>query len=76
MTVRAKLQLISQTESHYNRTAKVLKFQAVYDEDTPENIRFQKYTPSASAEFTIDNPAAIEQFELGKFYYVDFTEVS
>jgi len=72
MSVRAKMKLTSVTE-HANWGAKTLKFQAQYDTATPEDQRFQKATPTASAEFVIDNPSAVEQFKLGDDYYVDFT---
>lgn len=39
----------------------------------PENARFTKATPWGDIEMGIDNPAAIEQFEVNKTYYVDFT---
>ena len=71
MAVRAKLHLIAITHTTYN--AKILKFATLYDQAIPEDLRFQKATPSGSAEFHIDNPAAAEQFELGKAYYVDFS---
>lgn len=70
MAVRAKLRLHSITD--FGGSAKELSFVAQYDDRTPEDRRFQKYTPTASAKFMIDNPAAVEQFEMGKSYYVDF----
>lgn len=50
---------------------KVLKFRAQYDNTLPEDQRFQKATPSASAEFQVDNEAALSQFTVGKNYYFD-----
>lgn len=73
MSVRAKLQLVSITD--HGTTSKTLKFMAQYDSVTPEDQRFQKATPSATAEFMIDNPKALEQFKIGSQYYVDFTPV-
>jgi hypothetical protein len=70
MTVRAKLVL---TEVGEMLHGKRLHFSAQYDTSIPEDQRFQKATPSASAEFQIDNPAALAQFKLGEAYYVDFT---
>ena len=70
MSVRAKLQLVSVTDHYWG--AKILKFQAQYDTSIPEDQRFQQATPNASAEFQIDNPAALEQFKIGEHYYVDF----
>ncbi len=74
MPVRAKLKLAAITD-HAGWSGKTLKFYAEYDGTIPEDQRFQKATPNASAEFTVDNPAALDQFKLGGFYYVDFTPV-
>ncbi len=71
MSVRAKLYLASETKHSWG--GKTLKFESRYDDTIPEDRRFQRATPSASAEFLIDNPAALAKFELGKSYYVDFT---
>lgn len=38
-----------------------------------ENKQFFKATPSGKIEMNVMNPQAAEQFEVGKFYYVDFT---
>lgn len=38
-----------------------------------ENHIFGQYTPSGEINMCILNPAALEQFELGKPYYVDFS---
>ena len=73
MTVRAKLQLQSVTGHYWNKDVKTLKFGVMYDSSIPEDMNFCKATPSGQIELQIDNPAAVEQFELGKFYYVDFS---
>lgn len=77
MTVRAKMCLQSITEDTYRpgSSSKTLNFSACYDTSIPEDQRFQKATPSASAKFQIDNPAALEQFVPGEYYYFDFTPV-
>lgn len=72
--VRAKFQLSS--VKHYTGTSKTYEFFAVYDTSTEENARFTKYTPSGTLTITVDNPAVETQFELGKYYYLDFTEVT
>ena len=43
--------------------------------DSEENKTFWKWTPSGRIEFQCINDAAVEQFEVGKEYYVDFTVV-
>lgn len=40
--------------------------------DSEENKSFSKWTPQGSIEMTITNPAAIDFFELGAPYYIDF----
>lgn len=73
MTIRAKMTL----EGVYASTwggAKAI-FRAVYDPKLPEDLRFQKATPTAMAEFMIDNPAAASQLVIGKAYYFDITAV-
>lgn len=72
--VRSKMVLTAITE-HDGWPGKTLKFQARYDDTIPEDQRFQTATPSATAEYTIDNPAALAQMKLGQAYYVDFTAV-
>lgn len=71
MSVRAKMKLSS--IKHFEGEMKQLHFESHYDDAIPEDRRFQKYTPNAHAEFLIDNPAATDQFEIGKYYYVDFS---
>lgn len=74
MSVRAKLSLTSVTEHTWG--GKTLKFTTQYDASIPEDQRFQKATPSGTIEMQVDNPAALAQFQLGKSYYIDFTEAS
>ncbi len=45
----------------------------VYDDGSAENASWAKWTPAGEIRLTITNPAAIEKFELGKAYFVDFT---
>jgi len=73
MTVRAKLHLTSMTT--YEWGGKKLRFDTRYDSSIPEDQRFQKATPTGSIEMQIDNPIALDQFEMGKDYYVDFSPV-
>ena len=51
-------------------------FSTVYEPDAAkdaENARFTQATPWGEIKMGIDNPAALEQFQPGKSYYVDFT---
>jgi hypothetical protein len=54
-----------------------VSFRTVYEPDAAkdtENARFTKATPWGEIRLGIDNPVALEQFAIGKQYYVDFTE--
>lgn len=66
--VRAKLRVES---IEGNR----LRMTTVYEPDASkdtENARFTQATPWGTVEMGIDNPAALQQFEVGKSYYADF----
>lgn len=41
--------------------------------DSEENKSFAKATPSGEITLGITNPSALEFFEIGKAYYIDFT---
>lgn len=71
--VRAKFVLTGITE--HNHPSKTLRFDCVYDQNIPDDQRFQKATPFGHIEIQIDNPTATEQFVRGQSYYVDFTPV-
>lgn len=42
--------------------------------DGAANETWSKYTPSGELKMVITNPAAIDAFEIGKAYYLDFTQ--
>ena len=53
-----------------------VEFSTVYESDISkdtENARFTKATPWGSIRLGIDNPAALQQFQAGDEYYVDFS---
>jgi hypothetical protein len=64
--VRAKLRVDSIEGNN-------LKMSTVMDNSTEENRRFTKATPWGQLSFGIDNPEALKQFEVGKYYYADFS---
>ncbi len=70
--IRAKFRLVSIHEWS-DSTAKELEFRAIYDKSTPENARFTSSTPSGEIKMAVANPTALEQLQLGKEYYVDFS---
>jgi hypothetical protein len=49
---------------------------AVADDGTEENARYHKYTPYGALMLAIDNPNLVTFFEVGKSYYLDFSEAS
>lgn len=53
-----------------------VKFRAVTSDSSPENKIWSMYTPALDLTITISNPALRGKFEPGKFYYLDFTEVT
>lgn len=69
MSVRSKVRCTSKVDN-------AVTFATVYEPDEAkgdENARFTKATPWGDIRMGIDNPAALEQFEVNKEYYVDFT---
>lgn len=69
--VRAKFTVTKVAKTSYGQTEITLSPQ--YDQTIPEDLRFQKATPSGQLQMTVDNPTAVEFLELGKAYYLDLT---
>ncbi|HDH1557710.1 TPA: hypothetical protein PIU59_002999 [Klebsiella quasipneumoniae subsp. similipneumoniae] len=69
MSVRAKFQCNSINKSLDNTSA-VVNLMAITT-GSAENETWSKYTPSGQLQMVISNPAAFEQFELGKEYFID-----
>lgn len=44
-----------------------------YDPEIPEDRRFLKATPAGRLEMLIDNPAAIDQLQPGRHFYLDLS---
>ena len=72
-TIRCKLRLSTITEQQWSKDSKQTKlvFETIYDESIPEDQRFCKATPSGKFEMVVDNPIALQFFEIGKYYYFD-----
>lgn len=73
MTVRAKFYVTSILHHHVGAPDKVcaeVKLAPVYGDD---NKPWSEATPQGQLSMTITNPSAIDQFELGKAYFLDFT---
>lgn len=73
MGIRAKMRLSSVVAQQWGGAQAI--FSCEYDNTIPEDQKFQVATPSGMAQFTIDNPAAINQLVIGKTYYFDITPV-
>ncbi|MEH1300974.1 hypothetical protein V7I42_08210 [Raoultella ornithinolytica] len=69
MSVRAKIQCNSIQKSPDNTSA-VVNLSAVTT-GSADNETWSKYTPSGQLQMVISNPAAFEQFEQGKEYFID-----
>lgn len=75
MSIRAKFRVSSVTDYGANQGKRIV-LNAVADNNTPENERYHRYTPSGELSIAIDNPAASDQFAPGKEFYLDFTEAN
>ncbi len=73
--MRAKMQIASVTN---HGTVEQLKFHSVAakaygDDGLDEDNTFAKFTPNASLDIMIANPALLGKFKPGETFYVDFT---
>ena len=76
--IRAKFSLVEIRSNQYNKSVepvKTLIFEPRYDQDIPEDVRFLMATPTGRLEMRVDNPKALEYFELNKYYYFDATKI-
>lgn len=73
--VRAKFQCIGKAHSHQLGDAVFCEVTLcpVWEGENGENRSWSKATPQGRLTMGITNPDAVEAFELGKFYYLDFT---
>ncbi len=75
-SVRAKF-WVTDIEHHHTagpgEVCATVTMMPIYNNGDPENESWSKYTPSGELRMTITNPAAIDAFEKGKPYYIDFT---
>jgi hypothetical protein len=73
MSVRAKLTVTAVTEHDNKGHGKTIELMCVYDPTIPEDYRFCEATPNGQVKLYITNPAALDQFKIGKAFYLDFT---
>lgn len=71
--IRAKFQVTDITEHHY--PGKTVRLEAIHDPHTPEDKQFVKATPAGNMQILVTNPKALEQLQIGKFFYLDFVPV-
>jgi hypothetical protein len=74
VNVRAKFRVASVEywgSEHDETSPRNYTLHAMYDTSTLENERFTKFTPSGELKIRVENPAV--KFEVGKYYYLDFT---
>lgn len=71
MGVRAKFKCVSKDEPYVQGDFQV-RLEPVVG-GSAENDSFFKYTPSGNIQIGTVNPAAAEQFVVGKEYFVDFS---
>lgn len=69
--IRAKFRCTSETKTFYGGPdSRTYKFDAMYDPEIPEDLRYARATPTGTLEMTVDNPSA--QFTVGSFYFLEF----
>lgn len=74
--VRAKFQCIGKNHVHTHSPDSVfceIKLMPVWTGEDGANASWSKATPQGQITMGITNPEAIEVFDLGNFYYVDFS---
>ena len=73
MSVRAKFRCKSQGRD-WDLLSEVCLL-PVYDDGNEDNKAFWEATPSGSAQLQYWGDVGMEQFEIGSYYYIDFTKV-
>jgi hypothetical protein len=78
--MRAKLRVTSvvhNEDCNQDRLSAIAVTSSPFDADgLNEDNTYAKYTPSASLEMTIANPALVGKFRAGQVFYLDFTEAA
>ena len=69
--MRAKFTVYEEVKTKWSIT---YNLQPVTAQSSPENEEFFKTTPSGKIQVTIKAEATPARLELGKDYYIDFTE--
>lgn len=75
LAVRGKFKVVKVAQVDWSKDVREITLLSIYDPNIPEDQAYSKATPSATIVMTVDNPPASDYLALGKFFYVDFTEV-
>lgn len=70
-TVRARMKCTEKQQFESNTNVKLFPFYT--DKPDDPNRSYSTATPCGKVELTITNQAAIDAFEVGKFYLIEFT---
>jgi hypothetical protein len=73
--VRAKFRVMSVAQDVYQSAARTIKLAPHYDDAIPEDQRFAQATPTGELTMYVNNPRAVAELELGKYFYLDFVPV-
>lgn len=76
MSMRAKFQILTvkKEEGYVNLHLNAVTEKPFDIEGKSDDNDFARWTPSASCEMMITNPALFDSFKEGQKFYVDFTE--
>lgn len=72
--VRCKMKVVERKNQVWYSSDKPTTAVVLTPVSGDENKTWAKYTPGGKIELTIDNPQAYDYFELGKTYFVDFSD--
>ena len=72
--VRCKMKVVERKDQMWYSSEKPMTAVVLTAVSGEENKTWAKYTPGGKIELSIDNSDAYSYFELGKTYFVDFSE--
>ena len=73
--VRAKFQVTAVTEFAWSNVHKEVTLEPRLDTSIPEDQRFTSAIPSGKLKMIVDTPSALEQFQIGNIFYLEFIPV-
>ena len=75
MNIRAKFRVTAVIEHADNATARTIKMMPHYDQSIPEDRRFAQATPTGELSMYVNNPVAVAELTIGKYFYLDLVPV-